>query len=596
MNKITNNFVNNSTKFALTAFLIMLILVPWSNGIAGEVTSAGGINWGKMMMGLFGGLALFLYGLEKMSDALKTALGDQMKTLLAKLTRNRFTGAMTGAFVTAIIQSSSITTVLVVGFVSAGMMTLPQSIGVIFGANVGTTFTAQIVAFKVEEAALWMIAIGFLAMFIANQERIKHYGNMLMGLGLIFFGMALMGDAMHPLRSYEPFLDLMIQMSNPFMGILIGALFTGLVQSSSATTAIVITMASQGFITLEAGIALTFGANIGTCITAMLAALGKPRVALRVAMIHLMFSIGGVAIWLPFINILAGWATELSPSYSDLQGTARLAAEVPRQVANAYTVFNLTNLVIFIGFTTYFARIVTWLVPIKEEVEKVIIRPKYLDKSLIDTPSLALQNVRFEIARMGGIVQEMLSEFREAMLNRDREKLDKIQKMDDRVDILDSEILQYLASLRTETLSEQESKDTSIAMKLADGFENIGDVIESDLVELGAHVLDQDIKSSDAMRYIYKELTDKLIAALAATIRAVKELDQNAAEEVLTMKSEINRLLNQALELQTQSLTGLSSEKIEVLRFEMTALESMKRIYTFLKRITREFVPQEIRG
>ena len=244
--------------------------------MAAEGTAVG-IAWGHLAMGLFGGLALFLFGMEQMSDALKSALGDQMKTLLAKLTRNRFTGALTGAFVTAVVQSSSVTTVLVVGFVSAGMMNMTQSIGVIMGANVGTTVTAQIVAFKVEEAALWMVALGFLMMFAARRERVKHYGSMLMGLGLIFYGMSLMGGAMDPLRSYEPILQLMAQMKNPLLAILVGALFTALVQSSSATTAIVITMAGQGLISLEAGIALAFGANIGTCITAQLAALGKPR-------------------------------------------------------------------------------------------------------------------------------------------------------------------------------------------------------------------------------------------------------------------------------------------------------------------------------
>ncbi len=227
----------------LLGFTAIPVLVFMSVFAAEETTNS--INWVDMMMGLFGGLALFLFGMEQMSDALKSALGDQMKVLLAKLTRNRFTAAITGACVTAIIQSSSVTTVLVVGFVSAGMMSMSQSIGVIMGANVGTTITAQVVAFKVEEAALWMIAIGFLMMFTATQEKVKLYGNILMGLGLIFFGMSIMGDAMNPLRIHEPFLQLMTEMDRPFLAILVGALFTALVQSSSATTVIVITMAGQ---------------------------------------------------------------------------------------------------------------------------------------------------------------------------------------------------------------------------------------------------------------------------------------------------------------------------------------------------------------
>ena len=587
---------NKFTSYSLIS--LTLIAIPAFVGVSVLAAEVGedGIHWGEMMMGLFGGLALFLFGMEQISDALKSALGDQMKVLLEKLTRNRFTGALTGAFVTAVIQSSSVTTVLVVGFVSAGMMTLPQSIGVIMGANVGTTITAQIVAFKVDEAALWMIAIGFLVSFISKQEKIKLYGIILMGLGLIFFGMSLMGDAMYPLRIYEPFIDIMAQMKNVLFAILIGAAFTALVQSSSATTAVVITMAGQGLIGLETGIAITLGAKIGTCVTAQLAALGKSREALRAAVVHLVFNVSGVVIWIPFIALLSSMVIAISPDHPELTGTARLAAEVPRQIANAYTVFNVLNMVIFIWFTSYFAKLVTWLVPIKEEeIEKVIIKSKYLDKSLLDTPAVALQNVRFEIARMGKIVQEMLIEFREAMLNRNRDKLHEVHKMDDRVDILDGEILRYLASLRTETLSEQDSADISVAMKVADSIESIGDVIDTDLFEVGERVLEKDIQPSDAMQHIYSELVNKLSLALTLTIKTIKETDQISAEKVLLMKPEINRLLKEALEYQTKELKFLESDQVDIIRLEMSALESMKRIYTLLKRITKEFVPIEIR-
>ncbi|MBA1444494.1 MAG: Na/Pi cotransporter family protein [Chromatiales bacterium] len=301
------------------------------------------MNWGTMGMKLFGGLALFLFGMEQMSEALKAVAGERLKLILAKLTTNRFMGATTGAFVTAIIQSSSVTTVLVVGFITAGLMSMSQSVGVIMGANIGTTITAQIVAFKVTKAALLMVGVGFSMLFISKQDKIKQYGTMLMGLGLVFFGMSVMSDAMQPLRTYQPFLDLMIQMENPLVGILVAAAFTGLIQSSSATTGIVIVMASQGFITLPAGIALAFGANIGTCITAMLASIGKPREAVRAAVVHVLFNIAGVLIWVLFIDHLANWVTALSPVHPELSGVDRLGAETPRQIANAHTIFNIAN-------------------------------------------------------------------------------------------------------------------------------------------------------------------------------------------------------------------------------------------------------------
>jgi phosphate:Na+ symporter len=585
----------NRLRLLLIPALFAGVFLACSVVLAAEGAN-GGIDWAHMAMGLFGGLALFLFGMEQMSDALKSALGDQMKELLAKLTRNRFTGALTGAFVTAVVQSSSVTTVLVVGFVSAGMMSMAQSIGVIMGANVGTTVTAQIVAFKVEEAALWMIAIGFVMLFTSRQEKIRHYGSMLMGLGLIFYGMGLMGDAMNPLRSYEPFVQLMVEMDRPLLAIIVGALFTALVQSSSATTAIVITMAGQGLISLEAGIAIAFGANIGTCITAQLAALGKSREALRAAMVHLLFNVGGVLIWLPFISVLAGWVTGFSPSHPELEGTARLAAEVPRQIANAHTVFNIANTIIFIGFTGYLARLVERLVPAVVEEEKVIIRPKYLDDTLIDTPALALQRVRLEIARMGEIVQQMLTGLRTGWLERDRGKLEEVQMMDDQVDVLESEILKHLGAIRTQSLTEQESTEVALAMKVADGFESVGDVIETDLVRLGYRALDENLQASDAMRVLFSELGDKLSTALDSTIRAVREDDERAADEVLTIKADIDHLIGKALELQSQALAQVGPEQIELMRVEMTVLENFKRIHTLLKRVARDIVPQAVRA
>ena len=276
MYRITN--LGDTGKMNKALLILLLGVLTWFfMGPAFAAADSQEMAWGSMAMQLFGGLAIFLFGMEQMADALKAVAGERMKVILAKLTTNRFMGAITGAFVTAVIQSSSVTTVLVVGFITAGLMSMAQSIGVIMGANIGTTITAQIVAFKVTKAALLMVAVGFGMLFFSKQDKIKHYGAMLMGLGLVFFGMSVMSDAMKPLRSYQPFLDLMVTMENPLVGILVAAAFTGLIQSSSATTGIVIVMATQGFITLPAGIALAFGANVGTCVTALLASIGKPR-------------------------------------------------------------------------------------------------------------------------------------------------------------------------------------------------------------------------------------------------------------------------------------------------------------------------------
>ncbi|MES9905934.1 MAG: Na/Pi cotransporter family protein, partial [Sedimenticola sp.] len=326
----TADVTTKNTLILVICVMAALLALP---ALAGDGGGESTIAWGVMGMKLFGGLALFLFGMEQMADALKAVAGERMRNILAKLTTNRFMGAATGAFVTAVIQSSSVTTVLVVGFITAGLMSLSQSVGVIMGANIGTTITAQIVAFKVTKAALLMIGVGFSMLFLSKEEKIKQYGTMLMGLGLVFFGMSVMSDAMKPLRTYQPFLDLMITMENPFIGIMVAAAFTGLIQSSSATTGIVIVMASQGFITLPAGIALAFGANVGTCVTAMLASIGKPREAVRAAMVHVFFNIAGVLLWVMFIPQLVEFVTWFSPTHPELSGIEKLGAETPRQIA-----------------------------------------------------------------------------------------------------------------------------------------------------------------------------------------------------------------------------------------------------------------------
>ncbi|MGI9247928.1 MAG: Na/Pi cotransporter family protein, partial [Woeseiaceae bacterium] len=472
---------------------------------AAAAESTSNMAIGQMAMELVGGLALFLFGIDQMTDALKAVAGERMRVVLAKLTTNRYMGALTGAFVTAIIQSSSVTTVLVVGFTTAGLMSFAQSIGVIMGANIGTTITAQIVAFKVTKAALLMIAVGFGFLFFSKKDRLRHYGGIVMGLGLVFFGMSVMSEAMAPLRSFQPFLDVMIRMENPLIGILAAAAFTAIIQSSSATTAIVIVMAGQGFITLPAGIALAFGANIGTCVTAMLAAIGKPREALRAAVTHVLFNVAGVLLWLAFVDQLANFVTGLSPSHGELTGTQRLAAEAPRQIANAHTIFNVANTFIFIWFTTLIARLVEWLIPDKPLGEVQVIKAKYLDTELLSTPSLALDLVRAEIQHMGEQVEEMLVDVMPAILSGSASTLDEIQLIDERVDVLHAEIVIYLGKISRLELTEKQTENLVRLMDAVNDLENIGDVIEMNLVELGRRRIEKGVSVSEATQVVLSD-------------------------------------------------------------------------------------------
>jgi phosphate:Na+ symporter len=572
------------------AILARLAAMP----VLAAESNAVDIDWLSMCTSLLGGLALFLFGMDQMADALKAVAGERMKLLLARLTTNRFMGALTGAFVTAIVNSSSVTTVLVVGFITAGLMSMSQSIGIIMGANIGSTVTAQLIAFHVTKAALLMIAAGFGMLFLSRQEKIRQYGGMLMGLGLVFFGMGIMSDAMTPLRSFPPFLHLMTHMENPVIGILIAAIFTGLIQSSAATTGIVIVMAAQGFITLQAGIALAFGANIGTCITALLASIGKPREALRAAMVHVIFNVFGVLLWFRFIPQLAEFVTWLSPAYPQLSGAARLAAEAPRQIANAHTTFNVANTFIFIGFSGQFARLVEWLIPDKPLVEELIIRPKYLDEELLDTPSLALGRVRLEIGHVGSRVIEMLERILPAILTGNRMSLQTVTRIDDDVDILHGHIVTYLGRISQKALTEEQTRELVHLMDATNNLENIGDIVETDLASLGYQRIQQGVSISVATQDMLKKLHNSVMATVELAIDAVTENDRHAAQEIIAMKSDIARLTDSAAMHETRRLVAKEPNRLAAYTVEMDVIEKLKRIYYHAKRMAKAVVPEEV--
>lgn len=540
-----------------------------------------------LAMALIGGLALFLFGMDQMSEALKLIAGDGLKKILAKLTTNRFTGAVAGTLVTTIVQSSSVTTVLVVGFVSAGLISLTQSTGIIMGANIGTTITAQLIAFKITRYSLLLVAVGFFTLFIAKNERLCHYGRMVMGLGLIFFGMELMSDGTSPLRSYQPFMDMMQQMDNPLWAILMSAGFTALVQSSSATTGLVITLAGQGFISLDAGIALIFGANIGTCITAALAAIGKPREAVRAAVIHVIFNILGVAIWYAFIPQLATLVAWVSPTSSDLVGMQRLAAETPRQIANAHTIFNVANTMILIWFVTPLTWIVTRIIPEKPESSIQPIQPKYLDPILLQTPALAMDTVRMELGRLGAAALHMMRGALKTVIHGTRREIDALEDLDNNVDILHGAIITYLARLSRENLSDRQSQQLHDYLSAANYLEGIGDMIETNLVEAGRSRMKKQLSISRETEAVLDELNTEVIWAIERAIRSIVSNDVELSREVSSAKPKINMLAAKAEFHLSKRLAADAPNRLAMFRLESELMEYLKRMYYFAKRIAK---------
>jgi phosphate:Na+ symporter len=553
-------------------------------------------DWLQVGLGLFGGLAIFLAGLQSLSEGMKKAAGQAMTTVLAKLTTNRFSGALTGAFVTGVLNSSTVTTLLVVGFISSGMMTLSQSVGVIMGANIGSTVTAQLLAFDLAAYSLGPVAIGFFMLFSAKQDSIKYYGMMIMGIGLVFYGMGLMGDAMTPLRTYEPFLEILKNLERPLAGILAGAIFTAIVQSSAATVGIAIAMATEGLLGLSAGIALALGANIGTAVTTAIMGVlsSKSTDAVRASVVHVAFNIVGVLIWLPFIWLLVDIAVWISPSTEGLTGSEKMAADVPRQIANANTFFNVMNTILFIGFTSWFARLAAKLVPERVTPDTVLIEPEYLHTSALAATPMALQQARLEIARVGTLATEMLRDFVPAFRERDMDKLNYLIRKDDQIDLLEAEILQYLGKIRQSSLTSQESLELQNLMIATDNFENLADVIETDLVSLAHKAYKLNLNSSTETMQMMKEMYDKVLESVELTVTSIRNKDQNAAQAVISMKDQIRDHSEQLLSRKVNRLISEDPAYIELVRLEMSFVDQMRRIYTLTKRIAKIGLPSAI--
>ncbi len=550
-----------------------------------------GLDWVAMAIQLAGGLAIFLYGMDKMAEALKMVAGDHMREVLGRLTTNRIMGVLTGAGVTAVIQSSSVTTVMLVSFVSADLMSLTQAIGVIFGANIGTTITAQIIAFKVTKWALLLVAAGFLMEFASNKEKIRTYGALVMGLGMIFFGLAVMSAGMKPLRTYEPFITLMQEVSNPLIGILISLTFTALVQSSSATTGVIIALATQGLISLEAGIALAFGANIGTCVTAGLACIGKPREAVRVAVAHVTFNVMGVLLVVWFIEPFADLARSISPASPKLTGVNQLAADLPRQVANAHTIFNVGATLLFLPFAAFIARFAEWAVPDRpmrdDEIENHVKQPRYLDDGLLKTPSLALGRARMEVGRMGDSVSDMMKAILPAILEKDETGLREVEEMDADVDNLYANIIPYLRKIRLEGLSEEQGQQFTEIIEAATNLESIGDIIETDMVSIGLNSIEEKVVISDATRKVITRLHGKVSRALDLATQALTGNDVEAALAVIGMKAEINAIAEDATTHCAERLVADDPNRMNTYAREVEIIDQCKRIYYFSKRMSK---------
>ncbi|MFH1567450.1 MAG: Na/Pi cotransporter family protein [Gemmatimonadota bacterium] len=553
----------------------------------GAEVSAEGLDLWTMGTGLVGGMALFLFGIEQMADSLKALAGDRLKDILAKLTTNRYLAALTGAVVTAIIQSSTVTTVLTVGFISAGILSVSQSVGIIFGSNIGSTVTAQLIAFKITELALPLVAAGYGMLFVSRRDKVRQYGAMIMGVGLLFFGMAMMSGAMKPLRSYGPFLDLMVRMETPALGIAVAMVFTGLIHSSAATTGVVIAMAGQGLITLNAGIALAFGANVGTCVTAMLAAVGKPRAALRASLIHLLFNVIGVLLWVWFIDPLADLVRWISPTAEGLSGAAKLAAETPRQIANAHSVFNIANAAIFLPFGALFARLVEILVPERAEDREVLsgAAPEWtavhLDPGLLEVPSIALEQTRGELARLARVVQSMVADILPSFEGNDAALADRMLERTAEVETIGVQVDEYLIQVSRRNLNQEQSEFTSQLMDVGANLAHINTLIKKDVVPLLHRKAELKLVLPAPVLEALKAYYASVTGILDTIINAFAENHAQRARDVVRAKPEMVRQLHAYRPLHYEHVRAVAGQEDAGTEIDLDLFDYIRRIYTY---------------
>lgn len=430
----------------------------------------------KVLFGLIGGLALFLFGMNSMSDALQKAAGEKMKRILEFLTKNPVMGALAGALVTAVLQSSSATTVMVIGFVSAGLMSLPQAISVIFGANIGTTMTAQLMAFKISDYIYPIIFVGFLMNFVSKKEKVKNIGMVIFSFGLLFEGIEIMGSVMKPLAVHPIFTDLMAKVSElPALGILLGAGMTVVVQSSSATIAVLQNFASQAgpdgvssVIGLAGAIPILLGDNIGTTITALLASIGQSKNAKRTAVAHSIFNISGSVVFACLIPVVAGIVRALSPKGNEVD-------VISRQIANAHTMFNLVCTLIWLPMIPMMVKIVTALVRGKDPMENEAFQPKFLDDNVLGQPVAAMYLVSEEIKHCAGLASSMLHQA-PAMVSGTEPgtAFAQFQESCDTVGKLQEKITSYITRMFSSgALTETQSEQTAALLVAANNLERI---------------------------------------------------------------------------------------------------------------------------
>ena len=483
----------------------------------------------SVIMGLIGGLGLFLFGIHLLSDSMRKLSLGFLKILLEKVTSNRVKGAALGVVVTSVIQSSSATSVLLIGFLNAGLISLAAALPVIFGANIGTTITAQLIAFKLTKSAYLFVFIGAIMYLFAKKTKNRNRGRAIVGFGILFLGLSTMGASVKPLAQNEAIVNVFISFGqHPFLAILIGLAVTVLLQSSSTTIGMVIAFASAGLLDLPSSIYLVLGDNIGTCVTAVLASIGGKLVSKRLAAGHVLFNVVGTLVVLPFIPLYIHYIPLLS-------------GDLARQIANTHTIFNIVNTIVLLPFVPLFIKVLDKIFP-GQDYEKI--EARFLDDNLLPTPGLAIKAVTKELSAMLGICQEMLQKARQCVLLYNHKLRNEISIDEESVDEMQKDITHYLVELTQHELGEKERNLIPALIHSVNDIEKVGDYCES-LTRLTQRTYENDLTFSESAKSELERLFDKTYFLMRHTRKALDNNDEKAAMVTLNIEEEIDDLIDQ---------------------------------------------------
>lgn len=524
-------------------------------------------------LGFLGGIALFMYGMQLMGDGLQKAAGAKLQKILEAMTGVLAMGILLGAVVTAVLQASGATTVMTVGLVNAGLLTLKQGFGIIMGANIGTTMTAQLIAFKLTDYITILLFIGFLIQLLAKKSRPRYLGQVILGFGILMLGMEMMSQSVLPLREQPAFVNIIGAFSgNPLLGIGIGMLMTIIIQSSSATIGILIAMAGQGLIPLEGAIPVLLGDNIGTCITAVLASLRANLTAKRVAAAHVMFNVIGSLIFVTFMHWFVQLVLAISPE-----------GDIARQIANAHSAFNIINTLLFMPFVNPFIKLIERLVPGNAEI--ISMRPVYLDKAMLNTPSLAISLAVKEVLRMGELARKDVRLGMELIQSFDEAKLKYVLEHEPVVDSLERQITDYLTAMSSTEMSDSLSARHTGLLHACTDIERIGDHGET-LAKKARHIFEEDVHFSDQAKEELLQLSEMVLRASGRALEALEKDDKLIAEDAVRLCREVKRYQK---EIRKNHITRLNEHLCDPIAgfVMMELLINMKRVSDHAKNIAQ---------